>query len=338
MPSNEDEQNARKEALSSLKRIQTFDPQVLVREKELGVKNFADAVEPSQRLIDLYRRVTHRALDDFPTGKLSQLKQRANSDYQLFDQILTFDVDKPTSERDALIQRLHSVYNDTFEVLHPLISYSLYRAADFQRLESDARAALQEVRDQGQKLMLELDRNHQEAQRVVDTIRQAAAEIGVTQEARYFREAADTHEGQANSWKGTTYKLAIALGIYALVSLFLHKLSFLRPTNSYDAVQLAVSKILIFAVLSVVLYLAAKDFLSHQHNAIVNRHRQNALLTYKTLADAAGSTPNREIILTHAAACIYAPQPTGYSGDGNPSSPGVKSVIEMLTRSTSSNI
>ena len=55
-------------------------------------------------------------------------------------------------------------------------------------------------------------------------------------------------------------------------------------------------------------FLFAKVFISHKHNAIVNRHRQNALLTYKALVEAAGDTPNREVIFVQAAACIFNPK------------------------------
>jgi len=85
----------------------------------------------------------------------------------------------------------------------------------------------------------------------------------------------------------------------------------------------------VFAVLSFMLYLSARSFLSHKHNAVVNRHRQNALLTYRALADAAAADQNREVILTHAAACIFSPQPTGYSNDGGDAAK-VSSVVEVF--------
>ena len=45
-----------------------------------------------------------------------------------------------------------------------------------------------------------------------------------------------------------------------------------------------------------------------------NRHRQNALLTYRALVAAAGEHETEDIVLAHAAVCIFAPQETGYSG------------------------
>ena len=52
------------------------------------------------------------------------------------------------------------------------------------------------------------------------------------------------------------------------------------------------------------LYLATKNYLAHKHNAVINKHRQNALMTYKALVDAAKDATNKEVILMHASACI----------------------------------
>jgi len=76
-----------------------------------------------------------------------------------------------------------------------------------------------------------------------------------------------------------------------------------NPT--YDTIQLAVSKVLVFGVLSFMLYLAARNYLSHKHNAIINRHRQQALQTYQALVDAAAGSGQSDIILTHAASGIF---------------------------------
>jgi len=78
------------------------------------------------------------------------------------------------------------------------------------------------------------------------------------------------------------------------------------------------------------LYLSAKNFIANKHNSIVNKHRQNALMTFKALVDAAKNPQNQDIVLTHAASCIFSPQSTGYSGAADGQAPSAKSVIELL--------
>ena len=78
------------------------------------------------------------------------------------------------------------------------------------------------------------------------------------------------------------------------------------------------------------LFLSAKNFLTHKHNAIVNKHRQNALVTFQALVDAAKDESCKDIILTHASSCIFSPQETGYSKGGSNPSGSNRSIVELL--------
>lgn len=318
------------ETTASLLRMQDFDPATLVQESKLGVKNFSKVVEPATRLVQLYKRLSERALEDLSDNRLNEVRNRANSDYNQFKQILEFDPDRTTADRDSLVLSVAQAYGPTFDVLHPLVAYSLHRSADFQRLDSEARATLQSVTDRASAITKELEDTKRQAGDILSEVRKTAAESGVTQQAIYFKEAAESHDTAAETWRQRVIYLAWGAGIFSFLSLFIHKIPFLTPTTTYEAFQIAISKFLIFGVLSFVLYLAARNFLSHQHNAIVNRHRHQALLTYQALVDAAADSANRDIVLSHAAACIFGPQPSGYSSDGGGGAPSAKSVVELM--------
>ncbi len=74
--------------------------------------------------------------------------------------------------------------------------------------------------------------------------------------------------------------------------------------------------------------------MSHKHNQVVNRHRENALKTFKALSEGAANPDNKDIILTHASQCIFSPQDTGYTQGNSSSDSGtsLKSVIEILPK------
>lgn len=330
-----DEQELRKTIAESLSRMQTFDVQQLRREGELGqIYSFTEVVEPAARQADLYRRLPISVLDDLPPQQLQQIGNQANQDFNRFDQILKFDATQQNAHavRQQLINQVNDSYQQTFGVLHPLIAYSLHKTADFQRLEGEARATLQGIKDEASKIKSELEEQKKGASLVLEQIREVAAEQGVTQQASYFRKAADDHDTEAEKWRNLTGKLAWTLGIYAFLTLFFNQIPWFTPTDTYQAIQLGVSKLLIFAVISFMLYLAARNFLSHKHNAIINRHRQNALLTYKALVEGATEKSASDAVLMHAAACIYGPQPTGYAEQSRIEGGGAKSVIELLSK------
>lgn len=327
------------ETKEALKRIQEFDAKNLSRKEELGTHfELSDAVQPAQKLIRIYQQLSLEALDDLPEAQLTQLKKQADADYNRFQQALDFepssdDNQNPTQKREQLINAIESAYAGAFTALHPFISYSLSKVADFKRLENDARATLQAVRDEAESITEQLSEHEKNAQQVLIDVRKVAAEQGVSQQAIYFKEEATSHNTEAEKWRWRTIYFAIGLGSYATLAVFLHKWTFLAPKDMAEAIQLVVSKLLIFFVIAYMLILSARNFMNHKHNEIVNKHRQNALMTFQALSDAASAPEAKDIVLNHASACIFKTQETGYiKVSGNNQSEN-KSIIEFIPKS-----
>ncbi|ENM1934606.1 hypothetical protein AB6T40_003589 [Vibrio cholerae] len=285
----------------SLARMQSFEAKSLAREEDLGRNfDFSAIVAPASKLIRLYNQLGLSTLEDFPDAILLQIKQIADADFNRFQQALDFDPttvenQNPTQPRDHIIQQVISAYDQTFQKLFPFISYGTSKSVDFQRMENEARAMLQNVKDES-----------------------------------------EAHENASEYWRVKTIQAAIALGVYAFCTLFIHKLAWFKPEDNLQALQLMTSKVLIFGVIAYLLFLAAKNFLSHKHNAIVNKHRQNALMTYKALTDAAVTGETKDIVLNHAASCIFSPQDTGYiKNESSSSQAGVgRSIIELIPKTS----
>ena len=85
-------------------------------------------------------------------------------------------------------------------------------------------------------------------------------------------------------------------------------------------------------MLTYLLILCARNYLNHKHNAIVNKHRQNALMTYRTMVDATDDPGSREAVLIQAAACIYGMENTGYAPKGEGSGVSGRSMVEIMSR------
>ena len=314
--------------------MQQYNSATLSRETDLGNElNFKEVLPDAERLIALYKQIAPTVLGDLPQNQLTVIQNKANEDFNRFNQILKFSAkqDSANGVRSGLIQAVTSAYQDVFNQLHPIISYSTSKSADFKRLESEARATLQKLEDKATELTGKLTADKATANQILEDIRKVAAEQGVSQQAIYFRDTAQDHETQAIAWQGKITKLSWILGVYAVLTLFLHKIPWIKPEDPYQTVQLAISKVLIFGVLSYLLYLATKNYLAHKHNAVVNKHRQNALMTYEAIVSAAKGTANTDVILTHASSCMFGPQQTGYSSATSPDGPAAKSVVELMS-------
>ena len=327
------------ETTSSIKRVQTFSPEILPRIEELGKEvNFAEAQQPAERLIDLYKRISTEALKDFPDNMLKQIQDRANTDFALFNQILEFKFQgqaNPEQTKTQYISQIVSSYQTTFGILRDIISYSACRTTDFRLIEQEARGVFQGIRDEATKVTSQLEKSKQDGDRILEKIRKVAAEQGVSQQAIYFKDESALHNTESDSWKKWTIGAAILLVLVSVSFLFLHKWDFISPKDKYEAIQFIASKVFVFATLSYLLYMCGKNFLAHKHNAILNKHRQNALMTYQAITDAAKSPEGKEIVLAQAAYCMFSPQDTGYikvvSNDGSGS---MKTFIDAMPKAS----
>ncbi len=332
------EQDKKSAAVESLTRIQDFDVQKLPRRENLGSAfDFEDSVEPAAALVSVFKRLPIETLDDLPNSLLVDINKQAQNAYAIFDGILEFDPHTPDAAnmRLKLIERIKNQYQPTSLTLLPIITYAFYRTVDLKRLDDQARDILQSIENLAQKSAKELEDIKAKSESVLEDVRKVAEEHGVTQQAVYFKEEAEKHDLQAKSWRLATLWSAAALAVYATASIFLHKWPYLKPVTTYESVQLAVSKVLIFGVISYVFYLCSRNFLAHVHNRILNRHRQNALMTYSAIVEAAGEEASRDAILFHAAACIFTHQTTGYATDKGGMAGSSRSVIELLAKAPS---
>jgi hypothetical protein len=269
--------------------------------------------------------------------QLNAIHSQANADFNVFKQILEFNAadGDAAGTRSSLLAQLKSRRDQLFEQVWQYVAYGVARATDTSLLETQARATIQSIEDQAAKLTEQLSLAKTDADAALAAIRAVASEQGVSQQAHYFKEEAQAQDTLAEKWLKSTYRFAMAVGGFALLSLLLHKLPWIRPENATEAAQLITSKILIFAVLGFLLVLAAKNYATHKHNSVVNKHRQNALLTYRALVEAAAGNGTEDIVLAHAAACIFSPQETGFSQGRGENSSSSKSVLELFTKGAS---
>jgi hypothetical protein len=322
-------------ATISLERLQQFDVTTLGREADLGKQmNFSTVTKSAEAIIDIYKRIPLTALNDFSDEQLNVIISQALADFNLFEQILNFDstANDAFNTRTNLINAVNSRRDALFNAVWQFISYGVARITNTSILETEARATIQSIKDQSDALTAQLNISKNEADSALSAIRAVAAEHGVSQQASYFKQEVEDQENLAKTWLTYTLYSAVAIGAFAILSLFLHKFDWIKPQTNAEMFQLISSKFLIFAVLGFLLLMAARNYATHKHNAVVNRHRQNALLTYRALVEASTENGTQDIVLAHAASCIFSPQDTGFSNGKNDSSTSSKSVLELMTR------
>lgn len=326
-------------AIASLSRIQEFESSSLVQSSRLGASAFHSAVEPANRLISLFRLLPVGALDQFPENELNVIQSLCDVTFNIFSEVLEFDIDAGDNKQrqSALTNKISDQYQRIFSQIYPLVAYSTARTVDFNKLDEQGRAAVQGVKDQSKLILDSLAIEQSAVKSILDDVRKVAAEQGVSQQALYFKNEADLHAVQADFWRTWTFRTAVGVALFGIGSIFLHKWSWLAPSDPYASIQFTTSKLLLFFILVFVLLLCSKNFMANRHNEIVNRHRQNSLLTYKALVDAGSSPESRDVILNHAAASIFQLHDTGYAKTAEQGGASSTSIVEMIPKAISAN-
>lgn len=303
------------EARESLERIQGFEVKELVQSQRLGFDyDFQDAVAPAEKLVEMFSQIPLGSLDLLPTSELKKIREQSDAVFNLFEQILNFDLEggDVRGRRDALIAQLWNKAQPTFVTLMPYVAFAMAKTVDFGALETKARASLQAIRDRTDEISKEMEDAKVGAEETLAEVRKTAAEIGVTQEAKHFSREAEQHEVAAGRWLIASICAVLVLSAYAVFSFFLHKIDTLAPSTTYEIVQISIAKVLMLGVLFYVVAQCVRSYVAHKHNAVTNKHRQNALMTYKTLTEAGATSDTRDAVLQHAAAAIYSPNDSGY--------------------------
>jgi len=331
------------EAGRSLRRLQDFDTKPLSRD-ELGKSyNFNEIISHMQSTLDLFKSINLLHLPSMSDNFLNIIKDQSNMVYSLLKEILEFDPgneDNPNSKKSNIESRVISSHESVFKALHPIISYSSSLQRNFSELESSARAEIQSIRDKGEALQADLTKTSEEAAQILKDIRDIAAEHGVTQQAVYFSTESEEHLKIAGQWKIATIIMAVTTILFAILAILTHDyfMTQVQQGGTYSMVQIIIGKGIIFTILIYMLLFCSKAFASHRHNSIVNKHRQNALMTFNALTDSASNADQRDIVLIHAAACIYGPQETGYTKTSNASNsnstPSIIGLAQGLNRTS----
>lgn len=323
------------EVQQDIRRLQEFKPETLIQKERLGEMSFEGAVEPARKIVDLFSRIPPEAIHEFPYQQKKLLQDQAKASYDFFDQIIAFKVSSgdPETNRQQLIDQLVASYQPIFNQLFPLVSYLVSRTVDFASLESRGRAAIQAINDDKNSVLGSINETAEQAARILQDVREAAAEQGVTQMAKYFSDEAQDHKKSAFNWLVASVIASIVVAGYAIMTLFLSK--WFSAGNAFESAQIITSKLLVFGVLVYGLFQCVRSYSAHRHNHVTNKHRQNALMTFKTLAEAGNSPELRDAVLQHAAAAIYAPNDSGYL-KGEERGYGAQSLLALLPRNPGS--
>ena len=306
-PVDKDEKDAREKAKTAVLWVQGFNPFGITEHMQSSTLIMGEVAS----LVNAYQRLPLGMLDELPMEDVSRIRNLAEKARRVLGHVS----DSPRElEEIARSGRGRTV--------------DLSKSTDsIGKLWEESLPVIQEYASQATAKRLDalaaaLDAKKGEAEDAVEAIRKAAGEAGVSQQAVAFRQEAESHRRAALFWgMGVA-----ALSAYFLLFVLTGDALWFKPDveegksdlmTRFALVQSVADRVLVVGVFSFGLFFCVKNFMAHRHNAVVNRHRQNALETYTALVEATEDTGSRAAILQHAARSIFGAQDSGYVRGGN---------------------
>lgn len=279
----------------------------------------------------LFHALAESDLEDISYNQMNNVLGVAKSALELFRNIQQFSISKypnsPIQQRNSFIEQAKDQYDNIYTQVSPVVAFTLRKGFDFKRLEDDAKAVLKRLEAVASDSDTKLTNAVKDAQGAVEAVRKVAAEAGVSQHYVHFKNEADRYEESAKPWLLATVitaglTLLFAIGLIARAHWVLPNLS------ASQSIQLAIPKLFLFSILVSATIWCGKTYRSNRHNAVVNRHRQNALATFQAFVEATGDDATKNAVLIQATQSIFAPQQTGYvQGEADVAMPQVLELI-----------
>jgi len=333
MATLEQEKQLREKVNSYLDQFLLYTPESLIRREELGIGlNFEEALPFLVRTYKLFRDIKNSNLDGISYEALNQINSEVTTALTDFKNIKEFSIDKypqnAKQTRDQFIGSVRDRYDTHYKVLTPHIAYSIRKGTDFEALELQARGTLTELIKTKNDIITEQEKAKKDSDSILESMRKAAIEAGVSQHAFYFKEEADQHNTNAGKWLKATYisaGLAILFGIVSIIFYFTQ----LKDLTVPQTIKLALTKILIFSVLYYATIWCGKNYRAHLHNYISNKHRQNSLSTFQAFVKATDDPATRNAVLLRATEAIFNGGQSGFV-TGEQESSGSPQILEII--------
>jgi hypothetical protein len=162
-------------------------------------------------------------------------------------------------------------------------------------------------------------------------------EIGIDSFYDIFEKEALEHDNKSKSYLISTIIIASVI-LLTPISLLVLYFIFTPTFPKSLLIQIGVTKFIIFSILSFGLAFSAKNYKSHKHSYVTNKHRANALKTFKAFTESSSKNDGetRNAILLQATQCIFSHQETGFSNSEKETSSNLK-IVEIIKNLTGKN-
>lgn len=311
-----------------IRELTDLKPEDFVRAEELGKElAFSSARPEIEAVIGLARELSRYDVSRLPARMVNSGFAASRNLAQAFTALRLYTPDfgpgsNPRTGRDMALSKFEQAAGEFVDSAALITSFAAATqsankdaeirtlVAEIAKLRDEARAALNDVLD------------------LRNTVRDSAADVGTARHAILFQQEAAKHQRASYGWLVVTVLLAVITGVAAWRN-YLMVMSASPSLTPAATVQSVVAKLILFSLLLTATIWSGRIYRAHRHNAVVNRHRQNALSSFETFAGASQDAQTKDAVLLQATQCIFSQQQSGYL-PSEPESTGTPQLVELI--------
>lgn len=349
------------------RKIAAYDIKHLIQPALAAPFNFEEYESFFRNLLSFYQEIADTNLSNVPPDRLEDMLRKSESVLQSLNQVRDWNVTSggdTKQERSSRIGRLLSDWREAYlESVHHLAFAKISASSideEVKRLrsftDSTSRFALKIAGEYTEKTSAaekQLAGKIEELDKVLAAAREASGKAAVSRQAKEFEDEANQCLRASRLWFGGTIA-AVALSLVVVYLMFLsdlHPQKGVTPQQAQSAtvnqiqvpasadlsgkshavtievLQQTVARILIVTLLYSAVVWCARNYFASRHNYTVNRHRRNAMQTFRAFVEGTKDLATQDFILRQAASCAFAPQQSGYLKDESLPTPAPASQI-----------
>jgi hypothetical protein len=300
--------------IEKAKQISNFPIKDLLRpELELFSFNFNPAKPLIETLQKLYREVAVIDFQMVPEGTYGSLGRIAQEALQILNDIKSFNPSQNAEQtRNGLISNLRARYQESHDTFAIHLAVNSMVKAQLSKQSQEADEAVAKLKSLSETYNKDVTGTLAKVNGALAEAQKVANQTGVTKEAGFFEDECKNHRNSAWAWFAGSVLLMIGIVGYAFFSVIPELLRSPEDEGLLGIIKTGIPRIVILGIGYFALIWCARNYAASRHNLIVNRHRRNALSTFKTFYLGTEDPAIRNAILMQATACIFSAQSTGY--------------------------
>lgn len=305
----------------------------LARTEELSRDiNFSEAIPFFEEMLDIVKQLNQRSIDRLGFAQINQIISTCTSLKNLIKKVKEFTLNQntPADVCIAIIQEVKNAYDTIMEPLTVPLAFTATQATDYAKIEREAKGYHATMREEADTFKKMLESYKVDAEKALQAVKAQAAEAGVATNAQIFLTDSGNHAAIAKKWLTATILTSVITLIVAIIFVIV---SFkYQPATTSAAIQYVVSKLILLSTLSFGIFWCARNYKSSKHNETLNKHRANALMTFRAFVEGSGDSQVKEAILLQAAQAAFVNRPTGYE-EHEKESQAISPVVEIIGKS-----